>query len=249
MRLESFRVRNYRSIGDSGDITIARITALLGRNESVGFQFTGQRYDPESGLYYLRARYYSPLLGRFISTDPLGRAPEAPRSFVAYARDTGQANETMGAEGALGFATLVGTMSPATVDSAGSSASVALVSAAQPVSGQLPGTGPQISGLASSTAPIGLGRASRATAFRFLYSVNLYTYGNMNPLGFSDPFGLSAEQIAALGPASGVVKLIVCILCTVTNGLYDPADVLEQPKPETVTPVPADPFRQEPPRQ
>lgn len=34
MRLASFRVRNYRSITDSGDVTVARITALLGRNES-----------------------------------------------------------------------------------------------------------------------------------------------------------------------------------------------------------------------
>jgi predicted ATPase len=34
MRLESFRVWNYRSINDSGDIHVSRITALLGRNES-----------------------------------------------------------------------------------------------------------------------------------------------------------------------------------------------------------------------
>lgn len=34
MRLESFRAWNYRSINDSGDINVARITALLGRNES-----------------------------------------------------------------------------------------------------------------------------------------------------------------------------------------------------------------------
>jgi len=34
MQLKSFRVTNYRSIKDSGDITISRITALLGRNES-----------------------------------------------------------------------------------------------------------------------------------------------------------------------------------------------------------------------
>ena len=34
MRLESFRVRNYRSINDSGDIHVSQITALLGRNES-----------------------------------------------------------------------------------------------------------------------------------------------------------------------------------------------------------------------
>ena len=34
MKLEAFRVRNYRSINDSGDIAVSRITALLGRNES-----------------------------------------------------------------------------------------------------------------------------------------------------------------------------------------------------------------------
>lgn len=34
MKLETFRVCNYRSINDSGDIDVSRITALLGRNES-----------------------------------------------------------------------------------------------------------------------------------------------------------------------------------------------------------------------
>lgn len=34
MRLKSFRVRNYRSINDSGEIMVSQITALLGRNES-----------------------------------------------------------------------------------------------------------------------------------------------------------------------------------------------------------------------
>jgi RHS repeat-associated protein len=36
------------------------------------FKYTGQRQDPETGLYYYRARYYSPLLGRFLQTDPIG---------------------------------------------------------------------------------------------------------------------------------------------------------------------------------
>lgn len=34
MQLESFRVTNFRSITDSGDVEVSRITALLGRNES-----------------------------------------------------------------------------------------------------------------------------------------------------------------------------------------------------------------------
>ena len=35
------------------------------------FRYTGRRYDAETGLYYYRARYYSPTLGRFLQTDPI----------------------------------------------------------------------------------------------------------------------------------------------------------------------------------
>jgi RHS repeat-associated protein len=37
-----------------------------------GYAFTGREWDPETGLYYYRARYYDPKLGRFISEDPIG---------------------------------------------------------------------------------------------------------------------------------------------------------------------------------
>ena len=39
-----------------------------------GFAFTGREWDPETGLYYYRARYYDPKAGRFISEDPIGFA-------------------------------------------------------------------------------------------------------------------------------------------------------------------------------
>ena len=35
------------------------------------FQFTGRDSDPETSLYYYRARYYAPQIGRFISEDPI----------------------------------------------------------------------------------------------------------------------------------------------------------------------------------
>jgi RHS repeat-associated protein len=36
------------------------------------FQYTGQVWIPELGLYYYKARFYSPTLGRFMQTDPIG---------------------------------------------------------------------------------------------------------------------------------------------------------------------------------
>jgi len=36
------------------------------------YRFTGRRFDPETGLLYYRARYYSPVIGRFLQTDPVG---------------------------------------------------------------------------------------------------------------------------------------------------------------------------------
>lgn len=44
------------------------------RTSSVGnpYMFTGRRYDDESDLYYYRARYYNPNIGRFLQIDPIG---------------------------------------------------------------------------------------------------------------------------------------------------------------------------------
>ncbi len=36
------------------------------------FMFTGREFDKETGLYYYRARYYNPTIGRFLQTDPIG---------------------------------------------------------------------------------------------------------------------------------------------------------------------------------
>jgi len=36
------------------------------------FQYTGQAWIPEMGMYYYKARMYSPTLGRFMQTDPIG---------------------------------------------------------------------------------------------------------------------------------------------------------------------------------
>ncbi|MGD9853156.1 MAG: RHS repeat-associated core domain-containing protein [Nitrospirales bacterium] len=46
---------------------------VTGTSSTNAFQFTGREQDG-TGLFYYRARYYSPLLQRFISEDPIGFA-------------------------------------------------------------------------------------------------------------------------------------------------------------------------------
>ncbi|MXN32825.1 RHS repeat-associated core domain-containing protein [Delftia sp. CH05] len=36
------------------------------------FRFQGQQFDEETGLHYNRFRYYDPVVGRFVSQDPIG---------------------------------------------------------------------------------------------------------------------------------------------------------------------------------
>jgi RHS repeat-associated protein len=57
----AFARQNYLPYGKSAS---ASITGTFG--------YTGQRIDPESGLYYYRARMYHTAWGRFLQPDPLG---------------------------------------------------------------------------------------------------------------------------------------------------------------------------------
>jgi RHS repeat-associated protein len=47
---------------------------IPGPNNQGRFGYTGQAWIPELGLWYYKARFYSPTLGRFMQTDPIGYA-------------------------------------------------------------------------------------------------------------------------------------------------------------------------------
>jgi RHS repeat-associated protein len=51
---------------------------------SSNYKFTGYEYDSETGLYYAKARYYNPRLGRFMTPDPLGGQIGDPQSVNRY---------------------------------------------------------------------------------------------------------------------------------------------------------------------
>ena len=53
------------------DVWGARTETQLSGDISTQYRFTGREYDPTSGLYYYRARYYADALGRLTSRDPL----------------------------------------------------------------------------------------------------------------------------------------------------------------------------------
>ena len=46
------------------------------------FRYTGRRFDPETGFFYYRARYYWPEIGRFLEVDPVGYADQ--ENLYAY---------------------------------------------------------------------------------------------------------------------------------------------------------------------
>ena len=48
------------------------------------YLYRGEQYDPDLGLYYLRARYYNPATGRFLSRDPLDGYINVPASLHKY---------------------------------------------------------------------------------------------------------------------------------------------------------------------
>ena len=48
------------------------------------YLYRGEQYDSDLGLYYLRARYFNPLTGRFLTKDASKRQPANPQTLHRY---------------------------------------------------------------------------------------------------------------------------------------------------------------------
>ncbi|MDE6755420.1 MAG: hypothetical protein K2J82_12545 [Muribaculaceae bacterium] len=63
-----------------------RVMESRGDRSLIPFRYQGQYEDEETGLYYNRFRYYSPEMGMYISSDPIGLAGNNP-TLYGYVSD------------------------------------------------------------------------------------------------------------------------------------------------------------------
>jgi len=73
-----YRVRNRCNLRNALGLREAEL-----RNR-VRSRCSGEQYDSDLALYYLRARYYNPNTGRFMSRDPLAGKAKDPASLHKY---------------------------------------------------------------------------------------------------------------------------------------------------------------------
>jgi len=73
----------YHYDSRSTPMTIAAICATREMSWSPSY-YRGEQYDPDLNLYYLRARYYNPATGRFMSRDPEDGKAKSPASLHKY---------------------------------------------------------------------------------------------------------------------------------------------------------------------
>lgn len=145
-------------------------------------RFTGEDFDPESGLLYFGGRYYDPALARFTIPDPYIPRPSDPQAFNRYAyvrnnpvtridpsgyedadadsagccaasSDSDDAPATLDATATITFTITFSAPAPAPVSTDPGLA--ALEAAIGGVTGVGPGTGPALAGVAVGTDAAG----------------------------------------------------------------------------------------------
>ena len=67
------------------------------------YLYRGEQFDPDLSLYYLRARFYDPSTGRFVSTDPQAADPTDPTTLHRYLYASADPANRVDPSGRAGF--------------------------------------------------------------------------------------------------------------------------------------------------
>ncbi len=105
---------NVRLLSDAeGNVTDAYSYDAFGKlleregNSPNPYQFAGERFDADLGLYHLRARYYNPDAGRFWTADPFEGYADNPATLHKY---NYCANNPVNATDPSGYETIMGNL-------------------------------------------------------------------------------------------------------------------------------------------
>ena len=72
-------------------------------NPTNPFKYTGRELDEETGLYYYRARYYDPEIGRFLQEDPIGFEGGDINLYVYVSNNPVNLTDPLGLRGIVPF--------------------------------------------------------------------------------------------------------------------------------------------------
>ena len=98
---------------DAGAVTDAYTYDAYGRQLAAAgttpnrYRYGGEQLDDSTGFYYLRARYYDPAVGRFVSTDPQQGSAFDPPSLHRYLYANANPMNVADPSGEFGLSTVV----------------------------------------------------------------------------------------------------------------------------------------------
>ena len=106
--LGSTRLVSDASGAAGPDVAYDAFGAVTSGGQPSSFLYTGQQLDPESGLYYLRARTYDPAVGRFLQRDAVVGAANDTQSLNRYAYCENDPVNVVDPSGRFGWSTIKG---------------------------------------------------------------------------------------------------------------------------------------------
>ncbi len=196
----------------------------VGSNNSL--YFTGREQDPDSGLYYYRARYYDPTLGMFLTEDPKGFRAGA-NFYICAKNNPVNKNDPLGldAEGDLALGDMMdadqisGAGSPyvnAFYNQVGKGGMIAAGISAAPL---MVAAGPELAGLGAAASQVTIGGTTLGQIGAASGSAGLVNGGLTFTFDLAKGYSLQAASTEAF------VNGVTTSAGVLSSGLTGPAGV------------------------